>query len=282
MPELPEVETVVRALAPVLTGRRITGVEVRSRASVAGPPQSLRNVAGRRVERVWRRGKFILLDLSGGYGLAIHLRMTGWLGVAPGFAPTRKSDPYLRVVFKLDGQGGGEGRALLFRDIRKFGRIWPGPRQSLLSRRELAGLGPEPLEIGRAEFVRRLRRRGGRLKTLLLDQGFLAGLGNIYADEALYDARLHPLLPARAVCAPAAARLWRAIRRVLRRALAAGGTTLRDYLHPDGSPGYFQLKLRAYGREGKPCGRCGALIRRIEVGQRGAWFCPRCQRAGRG
>jgi formamidopyrimidine-DNA glycosylase len=139
-------------------------------------------------------------------------------------------------------------------------------------------LGPDPLVLDTAVFVRALRARRGRLKTLLLNQKFVAGIGNIYADEALFAARLHPLTEARRVNAKDAARLHRAIKRVLNAAIAAGGTTIADFVRPDGQTGWFQRKLRVYGRDGEACRRCGAAIKRIVVGQRGTWFCPRCQR----
>lgn len=281
MPELPEVENVVRALGPFLAGRRIVAVQVLSRSAVSRSPEPLDALKGRRIERLWRRGKFILADLSGGYGLALHLRMTGWLGVRRRLQLVSAGESPLRVVLALDGATGPRQELLLFRDSRKFGRFWCAPRARLVALPELARLGPEALEITRAEFVQSLRGRRRQLKPLLLDQAFLAGLGNIYADESLYAARLHPLQQAARVSPAAAARLHRAIRRILRRAIAAGGTSIGDYFHPDGSPGWFQLQLKAYGREGQECPRCGARIRRISVGQRGTWYCPRCQRAGR-
>jgi formamidopyrimidine-DNA glycosylase len=275
MPELPEVESVVRALAPVLTGRAITDVEVLSRSAVSESPEPLARLIGRPFERFLRRGKYILAECAGGYMLAVHLRMTGRLLLRRRADLATRPERFVRVELALDGAGED---VLLFCDTRKFGRLWCGPRERILALRSLARLGPEPLEITAAEFAARLRARRGRLKSVLLDQTFLAGLGNIYADEALFGARLHPLRPAHRVPARAAARLHRAIQGVLRRALAAGGTTLRDYLRPDGSPGWFARKLRAYGREDEPCPRCHRPIRRIVVGQRGTWFCPSCQR----
>jgi len=289
MPELPEVETVVRGLAPSLVGRRITAAHVLHRPSIAGTPAEPACVIGLRVERVFRRAKFIRIELESGMGMAIHLRMTGWLGILaaprirafskPQFqtpnpqSAIRNPQSHIRVWFELDG---GQD-ALVFRDIRTFGRVWCGSTPALDKLPAIAQLGAEPLELPTVEFARRLRSRRGRLKALLLNQKFLAGIGNIYADEALFAARLHPLADASQVSARAAAALHRSIKRILIAAIKAGGSSISDFRHPDGAPGWFQRKLRVYGREGRPCVRCGAAIKRIVMGQRGTWFCPRCQ-----
>lgn len=271
MPELPEVETVVRGLARQLAGRRITGVHVRHAPCTAGTPEKLQHLCGLRVQRVFRRGKFIRMEMESGMSVAVHLRMTGWLGVLP--AAGLAGLPHVRVWLELDG--GGE--ALVFRDIRTFGRVWCGPARVLDGLPALSRLGPEPLEIPAADFVRRLRLRRGRLKAVLLDQKFVAGIGNIYADESLFAARLHPLRQAGRVSAQRAAALHGAIRKILAAAIRAGGTSISDFRRPDGTEGWFQRRLRVYGREGEPCVRCRAPIRRIVVGQRGTWYCPRCQ-----
>jgi formamidopyrimidine-DNA glycosylase len=281
LPELPEVETVVRALRPLLERRRVRCVRSFASDQAAGSPRDLSSLAGRSVERLWRRGKFILADLSGGWTLAVHLRMTGWLGlVAGGEAGRGRHD---RAVLELSrGPGAQQGRAgecLVFRDVRRFGMLWCGPRQEVLGKAEIAGLGPEPWAVGGAEFAERLRRRRGRVKGVLLDQEFLAGVGNIYADEALYRARLHPLRNAAGLSAREAARLLRAVRSVLEAAIAAGGTTVRDFRNPRGESGGFVRKLAVYGRAGRPCRRCGTAIRRRTVAQRGTWYCPKCPRA---
>ena len=315
MPELPEVETVVRGLAGKLVGRRITAVRVLHKPSIAGTPADPACVTGLRVQRVFRRAKFIRIELEAGMGMAIHLRMTGWLYILslvqhrdtetqsekrnsdlrfakcdpaavkskienpkskmPFSASRRLSgDKHLRLWFELEG---GQD-VLVFRDIRTFGRVWCGSARALDKLPAIAQLGPEPLELPLGEFIQRLRARRGRLKALLLNQKFLAGIGNIYADEALFAARLHPLADASRVSARGAAALHRAIRRILAAAIKAGGSSISDFLHPDGAQGWFQRKLRVYGREGRPCAQCGEAIKRIVVGQRGTWFCPRCQR----
>ena len=195
--------------------------------------------------------------------LVIHLRMTGNLLVNG--AP----DEHTRASMTLD-----DGTAVVFRDTRKFGR-WEWSRR-LPAR--LSALGPEPLEIGRDEFAVRLRSRKARLKALLLDQEFLRGLGNIYADEALFRARLHPLRSAHGVGPRKARDLHGAIQAVLRDAIDAGGTSIRDYRDSRGAQGGFQKQIRIYGRDGEPCVSCGTRVRRVLVAQRSTHFCPRCQR----
>jgi formamidopyrimidine-DNA glycosylase len=278
MPELPEVESVARALAPALTGRRFGAVRVLSASSASRSPLPLSGLTGRTIERIGRRAKYLLVDLSGDWGLAVHLRMTGWLGVREGSAEPDDLK-HVRVLLALAGDRRHPPGWLVFRDIRRFGRLWCGPREQLAALPELKKLGPEPLEIGASAFATRLKERRGRLKSLLLDQRFLAGLGNIYVDEALHGAGLHPLREAARVSRTAAEELHASIQDVLRRAIRAGGTTRRDYFKPDGSPGWFKRALKVYGREGEACRTCGTgTIRRIVVGQRGTWFCPKCQR----
>ncbi len=272
MPELPEVETLARELRDVLVGRGIVGVEVRWPRTVAAPdPETFaRRLAGRRVLEVRRRGKWLLLGLDGEEWLLVHLRMSGRLAVEDAGAP---EDPHTRVVFHLE-----DGRRLRFSDPRKFGRM------ALTARPEdwLGGLGPEPLDpaLTPERLVGMLRGRRVRLKPLLADQRFLAGLGNIYADEVLWRAGLHPLRRADTLTPEETARLHGAIREVLEEAVARRGTTLADrrYVLPDGRPGEFAAHLAVYGREGAPCPRCGAPIVRARVGGRSAHFCPRCQR----
>ncbi len=273
MPELPEVETVVRMLAP-LSGRILRDVTVLHKPSVAGSPSKLKEVRGRRIERVWRRAKFIRVDLEGHWGLAIHLRMTGWLGVLRSGVADPARDPYVRVRFGLDG--GAE--QLVFSDIRTFGRVWCGPREALDALKALRKLGPEPFDLAPAEFAARLRARKSRLKALLLNQEFLAGVGNIYADESLFGAGLHPLSNSSRVSVAGAGRLLQSIQAVLNAAIAAGGSSVENFKRPDGESGWFQRELRIYGREGKACVLCGTDVKRIVVGQRGTWFCPKCQK----
>ncbi|MHC4959430.1 MAG: bifunctional DNA-formamidopyrimidine glycosylase/DNA-(apurinic or apyrimidinic site) lyase [Planctomycetota bacterium] len=269
MPELPEVETVVRHLRPQLTGRRIEGARIRWERTLGGmsPERFDEAVAGATVSRVWRRAKYIVIDLDPGGCLVGHLRMTGRMLVGP--------DPGAYVVVSLDLD---DGRALHFLDVRKFGRLLYAAAPGDV----LPALGPEPLgdEFTAAWFRAALRGRKRQLKPLLLDQSFLAGLGNIYVDEALHRARLHPLRAADRVRGATADRLHGAIREILAAAVEHEGSTFDGfYVTPEGKPGSYQHKFHVYGRDGQPCPRCGAAIRKLVVAQRGTHVCPRCQRA---
>jgi formamidopyrimidine-DNA glycosylase len=264
VPELPEVETVVRTVAPHLVGGRILRARFDSPLVLRGDAaRTAARLRGRRVESVGRHGKFIVVELSGGLTLTIHLGMTGAL------LWNADAGRHARAVFELD-----RGR-LIYDDPRQFGRIELG---AALPERA-ARLGPDALAIGAEEFAARLAARRGRIKPLLLNQAFLRGLGNIYADESLFAARIHPLAQAARLSAARSHRLHGAILRVLRAALEAGGSSVSDYVDADGRAGSFQVRHCVYGREGEPCVRCGAPIRRIVVGQRGTHYCPRCQRA---
>jgi formamidopyrimidine-DNA glycosylase len=271
MPELPEVETVVRGLREPLIGRTIVGAKVFWPRSVIPPDPSVfaSRLTGQVVASVERRGKWIAFALSGGDSLLIHLRMTGRLALESG---VRLDDRHLRVLLHLD-----DGQNLSFFDQRKFGRLWltGNPNQVL------GHLGPEPLadDFTPAQLERMLSHRRARIKPLLLNQRFIAGLGNIYADEALWQARIHPLRRADGLTTAETRRLHRAIQSVLWSAITSGGTTLADeaYQQPDGRAGEFVDQLAAYGRAGCPCPRCGSTIERITVSQRGTHLCPRCQ-----
>jgi formamidopyrimidine-DNA glycosylase len=259
VPELPEVETVVRSLAPHLTGRRIVSATFSSKFVTPGNRKKLaEKFAGRSIQSIRRRGKFILMTLDQGT-LAVHLGMTGKLLV------DSAETPYTHGIFRLD-RG-----VLLYDDPRQFGRIEWSPKR-------VDKLGPEPLEIGLAEFTARLRKRKTKIKPLLLNQTFLAGMGNIYVDEALFLAGIHPLAIASRLTASRAARLHQAIRDVLTLAIEHRGSSISDYVDADGERGNFQLLHKAYGRQDEPCVNCGTPIKKIIVGQRGTHFCPRCQK----
>lgn len=262
MPELPEVETVVRTLAPHLAGRRIVSAKFTSRFVTPGNRRKLAaQLAGRTVVAVSRRGKFIVIALDAGT-LTVHLGMTGKLLMDAAVSP------HTHGVFMLD-----EG-VLLYEDTRQFGRIaWSGKVPERVAR-----LGPEPLEIGLEEFCARLKRRKARVKPLLLNQTFLAGMGNIYVDEALFLAGIHPLAMASTLSAPRAGRLYQAMRDILSLAIEHRGSSISDYVDADGARGGFQFLHRVYGREGEPCLDCGTSIKKILVAQRGTHFCPRCQK----
>ena len=263
MPELPEVETVVRGLRPRLLGLRIESVELRHPQVVRGP---VVRAAGWTITAVRRWGKNIVLDLRRRRAsgcLIIHLGMTGQL-LLDG-APGR----HTHALFALEG-----GRTMLFNDIRRFGRLEIAPRLP----QRLERLGPDPLDLAPGEFVARFRARRAMAKALLLDQRFLRGIGNIYADEALFRARIHPRAIAARLRPQRAAALALAITEVLTEAIHAGGSSVSDYVASDGRPGWFQFQHRVYGKIGEPCPVCGARLRRIVVASRGTHFCPRCQR----
>lgn len=270
MPELPEVETVVRGLRPALMGRVITDVVVYWERSIAAPEADVfvQRVTGQRIVDVRRRGKWIVIELNGDT-LLVHLRMTGQLLLE---RDECAEDKYTRVLFRLD-----DGGQLRFSDMRKFGRLVLTDEPDEV----LGKLGPEPLAdaFTASRFGEMLAQRRGRIKSLLLNQRFLVGLGNIYVNEALWRARVHPLRAADTLSLAEVERLHGAIRAVLREAIDEGGTTLSDgtYQQTDGSAGEFAPRLAIYGREGEPCPRCGEEIERITVGQRGTFVCGECQ-----
>lgn len=258
MPELPEVETIVNDLSPLLAGRRIGAVEV-----VAGlvVKTALDGLAGNLIERVHRHGKTVVVQCTGGV-LTIHLGMTGKLLV------NGLRTPYTRVAFTLD-----DGM-LLYDDIRQFGRLHWGA--SLPA--HLAALGPDPLDIPLEDFLARLKTRRGAIKPVLLDQKFLRGIGNIYADECLYRAGIHPKANAARLSRPRATALHTTIHDTLGLAIAYRGSSISDYVDASGVRGGFQMFHQVYGKEGEPCTLCGHAIRRIVIAQRGTHYCPKCQR----
>lgn len=263
MPELPEVETVVRSLAPKLTGRRIVDAQFFSHHVVRQKFPALRKrVRDQVVKSVERHGKFIVLTLDRGV-LVIHLGMTGklLLDSEPG--------PYARAIFKLD-------RGLLvYDDVRHFGRIeWS---EQLPER--AASLGPDALSISLEDFRKLLKTRRSAIKPLLLNQRFLRGMGNIYTDEALYEARIHPRAIAASLSKERVTRLHAAMVDILATAIRLKGSSISDYVDADGQRGSFQQQHQVYGRAGDPCPICGGPIRRIVVGQRGTHYCPKCQRS---
>jgi formamidopyrimidine-DNA glycosylase len=280
MPELPEVETVARDLRPKLVGAEIVGARCTwARTLRTHTPEAFAEaIPGHRVLSVARRGKQLVIGLTDGLALTVHLKMTGQLFVVPAELPI---DPYVRLVLEL-----ADARELRFRDIRKFGRVGLYRRDAggelLLEEGGasiFASTGPEPLDdaFTLREFRRRLRVRKGRLKPLLLNQAFVAGIGNIYADEALWLARLHPLRFASSLRPPDESRLYRAIRSVLAEAVERRGSSIDDYTAPDGD-GEMQEQLQIYQRTGEACPRCGHAVKRIVIGARSTHFCSWCQR----
>jgi formamidopyrimidine-DNA glycosylase len=277
MPELPEVETVARDLNAALAGWLIADVEIRHPAIAASPdPEAMvRGLAGCRVLRVRRRAKFIVFDLDPAGHLVIHLRMTGRLLLVEAGAPPEK---HTHAILHLQGNA-GSAVDLHFHDTRRFGRLWLVDAASLLAL--FAGLGPEPLgdAFTPAFLNAMLATRATRLKPLLLNQERLAGLGNIYVDEALFAAGLHPERQAKSLSPVEVDRLYHAIRSVLGEAVAHRGTSLSDaeYRDAQGEKGGHQLHVSVFRRHGSPCPRCGAAIQRTRLGGRGTHFCPACQ-----
>jgi formamidopyrimidine-DNA glycosylase len=274
MPELPEVETIARSLAPRIAGRRISGIDLLYRPLLrTGGRKALEATRGRRILGVRRRGKMLLVGIEGGRTLVFHLKMTGQFLFAASVEPR---DKHTRLAIRFE-----DGRdELRFRDVRKFGFLLclEGEPESACG--ELAGLGPEPLEVGLKEFGAILGARRGRIKSLLLDQRRIAGIGNIYADETLFDARIHPETPASSLKTDAVERLYLSMRKILASAVEAGGSTLEDagYHDADGNAGDFQFSHKVYDRKGEPCLVCGETVKMRRIGGRSSHFCPRCQR----
>lgn len=273
MPELPEVETIRVGLEPHLVGRTFEQVAIDDARLTRphDPREVAAELAGERVESLDRRGKYLVVRFESGRVLLIHLRMTGsllLLGEGAG-----AEDPYRRAVVKLDN-----GSDVAYRDVRRFGTwllLEPGELDPYLDAR----VGAEPLgrSLSARSLADRIARRKAPLKALVLDQRLFAGVGNIYADEALWWARLHPLRPGSELTRDELAVLVRSIRRALRLGIARQGATLRDYRAADGAEGSMQSEFRVYGRDGEPCLRCGHAIEKTRVAGRGTWYCPACQ-----
>ena len=264
MPELPEVETVRRQIEPLVVGRRITEAWGHPSAKFAAAPEA----SGATIASVGRRGKYLLLGLDDARELIVHLGMTGQLRLRPA-----EVDPYVRAWWPLD-----DGAILELRDVRRFGRIGVVPVGEYVSLPTLAAQGPEPWDrrLDDGGLWRNLRRSKMRIKTQLLSQRPMAGVGNIYADEGLWRAGIHPAR--RSITKREAEGLLGGLRQVLEQGIANGGTTLRDYRTPHGDVGRHQFELECYGRAGEPCGRCGDELRRSLVDARGTTHCPQCQR----
>jgi formamidopyrimidine-DNA glycosylase len=273
MPELPEVETVRRQLEPLLVGRRFAGVEIYDSRLTRpfAPEQVADELQGERVVAVERRGKYLVFRFETGLLLLVHLRMTG------GFVHSDNGGGdhrHRRAVVRLD-----DGSDVTYRDVRRFGTwllLEPDEADDYIAAR----LGDEPLERGFTArgLGARLEGRRAPIKAALLDQRTLAGLGNIYADEALWDARIHPLRPAAELGREEVTALARAVRTALRKGIERQGATLRDYRTPDGGSGRMQDAFNVYGRAGEPCPRCGTPIEKIRAAGRGTSYCPTCQR----
>lgn len=289
MPELPEVETVRRGLAPLVEGARVRRIELR-RPDLRFPfPEAFaRRIEGAAVTALGRRGKYLLAALSSGETLVMHLGMTGRFsidrdaaqGARPGdFYFTAAPDPrHDHVIFELETPAGPA--RVTFNDARRFGFMDLAPTASLAACVHFAGMGPEPLSdaFTEAAFNAALKDRRTPIKAALLDQGVVAGVGNIYACEALWRARISPRRAAASVAGKRAAQLRGAVRDVLSEAIEAGGSTLRDFAGSDGASGRFQHRFNAYDRAGEPCATCGAPVRRIVQAGRSTFYCGGCQR----
>jgi formamidopyrimidine-DNA glycosylase len=286
MPELPEVETVARGLRRSILGRRILSVTLGKTDFIDDPVALEQHLPGCRIEAVERYGKFMLFRLkpsvesNGGRAnkdaerasLLVHLGMTGQMAPTPAQKPRAK---HTHICMLLD-----DGRELRYTDTRRFGRIAYLTEAPLAE--ELMRFGADPLEISKDEFAKRIRARRARIKALLLDQGMLRGIGNIYADESLWRAKIHPAQLGAKLNGKQPGALWQALREILRKAIALRGSSISDFLDAEGEPGEYQRRHRAYDREGKLCYRCKTVIRRGIVAGRSSYFCPKCQPAPRG
>jgi len=269
MPELPEVETTRRGIEPHLLNQRIKQVDVRdSRLRWPVPADFAERLCGARVQRLSRRGKYILVHSEQGVFL-IHLGMSGSLRVVTDQAPLKKHD---HVIFHL-----GNGHSVRLHDPRRFGCVlWV---EDALTHPLLAELGPEPLDeaFNAAYLFARAKGRSAAVKSFLMDAHVVVGVGNIYANEALFMAGIHPTRPAGRISAARYEKLVSAVKQVLGDAIAVGGTTLRDFVNGNGEPGYFQQQLRVYGRDGEPCRVCRTPLKSLRLGQRATFFCKLCQ-----
>ena len=284
MPELPEVETVARGLRQTVRGRRILSVRLGKTDFIDDPAALEQQLPGRRIDEVERYGKFMLLRLSAAgtsnganetnapASLLVHLGMTGQIALAPAAQPSAK---HTHVCMLLD-----DGRELRYTDARRFGRIAYLTNPMLLE--ELGPFGADPLEVSKEEFAQRICARRARIKALLLDQSVLRGVGNIYADESLWRTKIHPARLGAKLSVKETETLRRALQEILQKAIVMRGSSISDFLDAEGRPGEYQRHHRAYGREGKNCYRCKALIRRAIVAGRSSYFCAECQPAPRG
>jgi formamidopyrimidine-DNA glycosylase len=272
MPELPEVQTVSQGLQRHALGRRILAVEIRHPGVIVGSAEEFAaEVEGRAIVSVQRKGKALALELSAQGQppryLLVRLGMTGQFTVSAREAPL---EPHTHVLLAL-----GEREELRFRDVRRFGRLRCCTREDLEA--AFARLGPDAQQMTEEQFLNALRGRHGAIKSWLMNQQLLAGLGNIYADESLFVARIHPLAQPARIFPRKARRLYRAVRKVLDHAVKLQGTSFRDYVDIQGRPGNYEPRLRVYQRTGEPCRRCGRPIRRLVIAGRSSHFCPRCQ-----
>ncbi|MBP2099735.1 DNA-formamidopyrimidine glycosylase [Enterococcus rivorum] len=273
MPELPEVETVRKGLEKLVVGKKIEKVTILWPRIIERPEAELfaEKLLGQTIEKMERRGKFLIFKLTN-YDLISHLRMEGKYEINQSDEPIAK---HTHVIFSFT-----DGSDLRYLDVRKFGRMVLVEKDQGANYKGILALGPEPIpsQFKLAAFQKGLKKHHKAIKPLLLDQKLVTGLGNIYVDEALWEAKIHPEQPANTLKPKEVEELYYAIIDVLARAVEAGGTTIRTYLNALGEAGKFQISLHAYGQTDKPCERCGTPIKKIKVAQRGTHFCPKCQK----
>lgn len=270
MPELPEVETTRRGIAPLLIGRRVLSLTIRQPQLRWPIPSGLtKSLPGQRIDDIERRAKYLLIHTQAGSAL-LHLGMSGSLRILPSLAPPSRHD---HIDWHLDS-----GQLLRFTDPRRFGcQLWQGIEEI---HPLLAELGPEPLsdDFHSGYLWKLSRNRSVAIKLFFMDQKVVVGVGNIYAAEALFAAGIHPNRAANSLSRLRYERLIKEVKRILAYAIDRGGTTLRNFLQPDGAPGYFEQELFVYGRDGQPCKVCGSIVRLLRQGQRSSFYCPSCQR----
>lgn len=271
MPELPEVETVARGLHQGLVGLQITDLSVFTPSIVVGDAAAFKQgICGKTVQRIWRRGKLLIFDLSSDLHLVFHLKMTGRVWIAD---TATQPDKHTHLCFFLDNGG-----KFFFHDVRRFGYSRIFSSSELTKWDFFASLGFEPLEIGVHDFAALFKGRKASIKSLLLNQRFLAGIGNIYADEALFASKINPATPANHISFEKMSALHAALQAVLKKAVAAGGSSIRDYRNASGKPGEFQNQFLVYGKKDEPCPICGRLFEVRKVAGRTSTFCANCQR----
>lgn len=272
MPELPEVETTCRGLKPAMLNKQITHVQVRQpKLRYPIPDDFSRQIEGCTVSAIRRRSKYILLDFNNGLTAIVHLGMSGRMVIDENTPPAKHD----HVLFALEG-----GHEVRFNDPRRFGLMLLTPTNEIAQHKLIAALGPEPLEQNfNADYLyNALKKRKSAIKPTLMDSKLVVGVGNIYANESLFYSRINPATPANKTTRKQAHTLCANIKTVLKKAIVAGGSSLRDYKQTDGKLGYFQYDFAVYGREGKPCRTCTTPIRKITLGQRSTFFCPTCQK----
>ncbi|KXS49479.1 MAG: formamidopyrimidine-DNA glycosylase [Halanaerobium sp. 4-GBenrich] len=276
MPELPEVETVVKGLRPLIKDRRVTAVEIREKNMIAYPENNIdefkESLIGSKIEAINRRGKYIIIELNNEKNMVIHLRMTGKLLVKE---VEEFRDKHTHVIFSLN-----DGQEIRFNNIRKFGRVYLIDKNHPEQAGGLSDLGPEPLseDLTLTDFKKLFKNRRALMKSLLLNQHFVAGIGNIYADEILFLSGVRPDRTADTLTEDEKEKIYHNMRHILKKGIIYGGTSFSDYVNAFGEKGSFQEELKVHQREGEECYSCGTKINKIKVSGRSTYFCPKCQK----